>query len=235
MIIIYSITNLINNKRYIGISQNYEDRKRVHLWALKNNKHKNEKLQNSVNKYGLDNFKFEILKKVETDNRIEALKIENYYIKKYDSYNNGYNKSLGFEGSTLLKISEETKEKHRMMMINNKIWLNRKHTEEAKIKIGNAHRGKKLSDKTKQKLSDAKKGKFKGKDNPFFNKKHTEETKEKLRKTNGNPIICIETDEEFQSINQCAKKMNLDRKAIERVLKGVYKQTKGYTFKYISH
>lgn len=235
MVIIYSITNLINNKRYIGISQNYEDRKRVHLWALKNNKHKNEKLQNSVNKYGLNNFKFEILKRVETDNRIEALKIENYYIKKYDSYNNGYNKSLGFEGSTLLEVSDETKEKHRMMMINNKIWLNRKHTEEAKIKIGNAHRGKKVSDKTKQKLSDAKKGKFKGKDNPFFNKKHTEETKEKLRKANGNPIICIETNEEFQSINQCAKKMNLDRKAIERVLKGVYKQTKGYTFEYISH
>ena len=233
MIIIYSITNLVNDKRYIGISQNYEDRKRVHLWALKNKKHKNEKLQNAVNKYGLENFIFEILEEIEIDSRIEALKYENFYINLYDSFRNGYNKSQGFDGSTLQIQSDKTKEKHRQLMLNNKIWLNKHHTEETKKKIGKIHKGKILSNSTKEKISKSRKGKYKGNGNPFYGKHHTEETKQILREKRGNKIICIETKKVFQSINQCAKEMNLDRKAIERVCKGVYKQTKGYTFKYL--
>ena len=33
MFVIYSITNKINNKRYIGVTTNFYNRKRVHLWA----------------------------------------------------------------------------------------------------------------------------------------------------------------------------------------------------------
>ena len=118
-------------------------------------------------------------------------------------------------------------------MLNNKIWLNKHHTEETKKKIGKIHKGKILSNSTKEKISKSRKGKYKGNENPFYGKHHTEETKQILREKRGNKIICIETKKVFQSINQCAKEMNLDRKAIERVCKGVYKQTKGYTFKYL--
>lgn len=80
MVVIYSITNKINNKKYIGISQQYEIRKRKHLWALQNNKHDNEKLQNAFNKYGEENFLFEILEKLDyTLNRIQVLTIEHNY------------------------------------------------------------------------------------------------------------------------------------------------------------
>ena len=233
MIIIYSITNTINNKRYIGISQDYKNRKRVHEWAMKNNKHRNIKLQRAVNKYGYDNFKFEILKEIETDDRIKALVLENKYILKYDTYKNGYNQSEGFEGSTLQKYSEERLEKMRVNMLGNTIWEGRKHTEEAKVKIGKAHKGKTVSLKTRKRISEARKGKSIGENNHFYGKSHTEETKSKKRKKNGKPIICIETSIKYDSINQCAKDMSLDRKAIERVLGGKYKQTKGYTFKYI--
>ena len=233
MIIIYSITNTINNKRYIGISQDYKNRKRVHEWAMKNNKHRNIKLQRAVNKYGYDNFKFEILEEIETDDRIKALVLENKYILKYDTYKNGYNQSEGFEGSTLQKYSEERLEKMRVNMLGNTIWEGRKHTEEAKVKIGKAHKGKTVSLKTRKRISEARKGKSIGENNHFYGKSHTEETKSKIRKKNGKPIICIETSIKYDSINQCAKDMSLDRKAIERVLGGKYKQTKGYTFKYI--
>lgn len=233
MIIIYSITNTINNKRYIGISQDYKNRKRAHEWAMKNNKHRNIKLQRAVNKYGYDNFKFEILEEIETDDRIEALTLENKYIIKYDTYKNGYNQSEGFEGSTLQKYSEERLEKMRVNMLGNTIWEGRKHTEEAKAKIGKAHKGKTVSLKTRKRISEARKGKSVGENNHFYGKNHTEETKSKIRKKNGKPIICIETSIKYDSINQCANDMNIDRKAIERVLNGKYKQTKGYTFKYI--
>lgn len=32
---VYSIKNIKNGKRYIGVSQQIETRKRVHFWALK--------------------------------------------------------------------------------------------------------------------------------------------------------------------------------------------------------
>ena len=57
---IYKITNNINNKFYIGSSKNITKRFKEHKWRLKNNKHPNNKLQNSWNKYGEENFKFEV-------------------------------------------------------------------------------------------------------------------------------------------------------------------------------
>ena len=61
MFVIYSITNKINNKRYIGVTTNFYNRKRVHLWAMKNLKHKNEKLLEAVKKYGFENFSIDII------------------------------------------------------------------------------------------------------------------------------------------------------------------------------
>lgn len=41
---IYCFRNIINNKRYIGKSNNINHRKNQHLSKLRNNKHKNFKL-----------------------------------------------------------------------------------------------------------------------------------------------------------------------------------------------
>lgn len=58
---IYSITNTINSKKYVGSSQNVFKRIIVHKRLLKTSKHHSKKLQNSYNKYGLCNFTFEVL------------------------------------------------------------------------------------------------------------------------------------------------------------------------------
>lgn len=55
---IYQIKNSINNNIYIGSSVNIRTRFKTHLNLLKKNKHENLKLQNAVNKYGLENFEF---------------------------------------------------------------------------------------------------------------------------------------------------------------------------------
>ena len=60
---IYKFTNLINNKIYIGSSNNIPERYINHISMLKNNCHTSIHLQRAYNKYGINNFKFEILEK----------------------------------------------------------------------------------------------------------------------------------------------------------------------------
>jgi len=62
---IYTITNLTNNKIYVGYSTNLYSRKYEHFGLLKKNKHGNKYLQNAVSKYGLENFKYEVLEECE--------------------------------------------------------------------------------------------------------------------------------------------------------------------------
>lgn len=58
---IYKITNILNNKIYIGSSNNIEERLINHKSMLRNNSHTSIHLQRAYNKSNIDNFKFEIL------------------------------------------------------------------------------------------------------------------------------------------------------------------------------
>ena len=90
---VYKITNLINNKVYIGITvKDIELRYNEHLKCSKS-----YPLYNAFNKYGRENFCITILEKCST--REEACSLEKYYIKKYNStdHNFGYNQTTGGE------------------------------------------------------------------------------------------------------------------------------------------
>lgn len=107
---IYCITNIKNNKRYIGQSVNIKKRFYSHRYSLKKQIHINKHLQSAWNKYGRDNFKFEILKECSRD---ELNKYEIEFIKKYDTTNpqKGYNHELG--GRKNKKVSLHSKLKRR--------------------------------------------------------------------------------------------------------------------------
>ena len=62
---VYKITNLVNGKVYIGSSVNIKSRKWKHFYSLSHNKHQNQHLQRAYNKYGKENFSFEILKHID--------------------------------------------------------------------------------------------------------------------------------------------------------------------------
>lgn len=100
MIGIYRITNIIDNKCYIGKSLNIEGRINDHKINRRSNKH----LQNAIKKYGIENFTFEILEECTKDNYSER---EIYWIEYYDSMNNGYNETSGGEFEPGYKWSEE--------------------------------------------------------------------------------------------------------------------------------
>ena len=65
---IYQIRNVETNQIYIGSAVNLKRRWGTHKTALKKNKHHSTILQNSYNKYGINNFKYTILIICSTDN-----------------------------------------------------------------------------------------------------------------------------------------------------------------------
>jgi group I intron endonuclease len=112
--IIYKATNIINGKHYIGqTTQNLKKRKIAHKTEAKQNK-KNMYFHNALNKYGFDNFEWEII--CECSSKNEMNKIEEEQIKKYNSQNKkyGYNLLPGGKSSSGFHLTEECKNKIRI-------------------------------------------------------------------------------------------------------------------------
>lgn len=121
---IYTITNLINGKIYVGYSSDLFQRKREHKRDFKYKKHGNDYIQKAVNKHGIDNFKFEILEECDKEFLCSQ---ENYWCNMLNTHNRefGYNIAptspncrCGHSEYTKLKLSVSKKgvklsEEHR--------------------------------------------------------------------------------------------------------------------------
>lgn len=75
---IYKITFNGTNKFYIGSTINFKRRKMCHIYNLRNGI-ANRKMQNTYNKYGESNIEFEILEKIQVNDRNELYDIEGKY------------------------------------------------------------------------------------------------------------------------------------------------------------
>lgn len=112
MIGIYSITNTVNGKRYIGKSINLKARWYQHKWSIKcGNKGKdtNRHLFNAVKKYGIDAFKFEVLTTFPTVCEKSLFEAELFYIDKYRTTERDFGYNLRRDSSTKCIVHEETK------------------------------------------------------------------------------------------------------------------------------
>lgn len=94
MLMVYKITNQINNKSYIGSTirgyKRWDEHKKDAFNPQSN--HYNYPLYRAFRKYGIENFKFEILKQDFID--IEEMQLfEQQMIYQFDSLNNGYNQT----------------------------------------------------------------------------------------------------------------------------------------------
>lgn len=198
---VYSITNIVNNKIYIGSSVNLKSRKYNHFSNLSKGVHENKYLQDAYIKYSKDNFKWEVLEYVDYEEDKKVLKSivlsrEQYWMDFFKSYirDNGYNISptaencLGVRHGALTrkrmsqaskgrKVSDETRAKKSET--NKRLGLKppsnkgKKHSKEHRDKISKAHIGKKISEETRLRMSQASKG-----------RKLSEETKLKLSQAN---------------------------------------------------
>jgi group I intron endonuclease len=147
--IIYKITNSINDKVYIGQTvESLKKRWNRHTWVC-TIKRDAMAITNAIVKYGKENFSIEEIDKA--DDIEELNKKEIYYINLYKSMSpNGYNLTSG--GSNK-RLSEETK---RKISKSNK---GRKASEETIKKLSESHKGIKMSEESRNKLSMTNKGK----------------------------------------------------------------------------
>lgn len=117
---IYLIRNTVNNKCYIGQSIRLRTRLQDHYSTAISDKCQNQKdrmiLYKAIEKYGIDNFEYEILFSEDTKdfNNIKRVldNLEKQYISEYNSYvPNGYNQTIGGDAGVLgLKMNEQQKE-----------------------------------------------------------------------------------------------------------------------------
>jgi group I intron endonuclease len=93
---IYKITNKLNGKSYIGFDICYPKRIKQHY--RDSQKGKKSPLCEDIRKYGWENFSKDLL--YQSWDPRHCLKVmENYFIIENNSYDNGYNRTLGGNGS----------------------------------------------------------------------------------------------------------------------------------------
>ena len=94
---IYCYVNKTNGKKYIGQTNNLERRKKQHIQdsihCFQGHEISYElPFHRAIRKYGIDNFEYNILEIIDTENWDEVNKLESYYIRKENTMApNGYN------------------------------------------------------------------------------------------------------------------------------------------------
>ena len=146
---IYLITNIVNNKHYVGRSNDCSTRISKHKSSLNKKKHHNIHLQNAWNKYGASNFMFEVLEEYDA----ELLpSFENWWSNMLNSHNRlyGYNVEPTSPNGKI-KLSIETIEKIRKSNTGKIV------SQETKSKLRILNKGKKATLETILKLKNNKK------------------------------------------------------------------------------
>lgn len=175
--IIYKLINIVNKMFYIGQTwKSLSDRMNSGRGYTNC-----ARLNNAINKYGIENFKYEVLTFCGTQCTADYWEI--YFIEKYD----GRNPEIGYNlktGGSAGKHSIETKEKMAKSHIGINTWMKGKNlSPETKLKLSKSlmgkNLGKKTSDETRKKLSAAKLGK----PSPFKGKTQSRESRAKMSKS----------------------------------------------------
>ncbi len=181
--VIYKIINLVNDKFYVGSTNNKNERFRTHRNKLRRGVHHCAHLQASWNKYGEKKFVFCVVQNVPNEASLQAAEDVwlTEHVGKQHCYNAGTRSGAPMRGRTGDKhpsfgkpiteeqrqqISQTLKEFYAQDYANHPR-VGKQHTEETKAKISASKKanpvayweGKERSEETKAKISEAQRGK----------------------------------------------------------------------------
>lgn len=202
---VYMHRNMINDKKYIGITCQKPERRWQNGYG-----YKTKYFYNAIQKYGWDNFEHIVLHdnlSFEDAKQLEIKYITELHTCIYDSECNGYNATFGGDGCVGYKHSKETKKKFKNRIISeetrrkisitvSKANKGRIVSEETRRKLSKAITGRIVSQETREKISNAQKG-----------RKLTEEWKQHISKQHlDNPRYnCVEINQIDKDTNKIIK------------------------------
>jgi len=224
----YTIENVKNGRFYLGSTKNLKKRKADHFRLLNSGKHTNSYLQADWNKHSPEDFVFKVLTRTSVSKILheEQTLLDEFYDHQKLCYNfcvtagstEGIKKGP-MSDSQKQKISSALKGKPKPESYKIKLSkrmkgmvgalhpaFGRNHSEESKLKMSEAKLGRRLSEKTKNKMSS---------NHP--NKKSIVARRAGFEK-------------HFSSLAEAAKELNLHQANISAVLSGRYKHTGGWFF-----
>ena len=218
---IYTITNMINGKKYVGQT--------IQSLASRWNNHKQDtKCPNFVihiamDKYGIENFKFEAIDESAT-NIDELNDLEEFYILFYNTFRgNGYNMTSGGEGYL---ISDETRKKMSQSKIGNIINLGKTHSKETKRKISESNKGNtncvgyKHTKEAKKNMSEYHQGRT------GIQSKNSKKVIQ-IDKDTGEEIAC------WFSMNEIRRELNVSDGEVSKCCNNKAKSAGGYIWKFL--
>lgn len=141
---VYSITNLVTGKRYIGsTSQNFKKRWRLHRSELRRGKHHSPRLQNAWNRYGEAAFEFAIVEQCDPRWCVAQEQVFIDFWKSADT-NHGYNIAPTAGSARGRTATLETREKL------SKLRTGRVNSPETRARISASKRGQRMTDEAKR-------------------------------------------------------------------------------------
>jgi group I intron endonuclease len=248
---IYRIKNTITNKYYIGCTIQNDIQKR---WSSHRQLAKKDKgctaLKEAFKKYGIDNFKFEIL--IICFNE-DCFKYEKEYIKKYNSLvPNGYNISEGGNGGALFKGKHHSEETKLLLRNKSKEYHNNpenkeSHSKKIKEAMEKSEKWKKALAEgrvsqnrkgKKYKMSDSDKEKISKRLKEYFNKGNNI-NKEKISRIMtekfGKKVIQYDINNiyinSYPSISEAVRQTGVSRTSIQYCISGRLKTGGGFIWK----
>ncbi len=239
---IYRINNKLNNEFYIGRTTTTVNKRFVnHRYEARRNKI-DCAIYRAMRKYGTENFEAIEVEKVTANTKGELSdkldELEMHYIAHFKPV---YNSAPGGIGRTGVSWTEERREKFRELMSGeNNPNFGKEMSEETRQKLSDALKGRVISEESRKKRSETMKGVPK-----------TEETRIKMREAASKRTNKMPTGKEhhnsksiaqydlegnlintFESIHQAAKELSIQPNGICLCCKGKLKKSGGYVFRY---
>lgn len=182
---IYRATNKVNQKVYIGFTAHWPQRINGHAYDCRYGNADNKAFYNAINKYGWDAFEWHAI--YQSQDFEHTLKVmEPHFITEYRSWVgfedcNGYNITLGGEGTRGWKRSSELIESHRQQLKGRKQSAEHVTKRVATMKqhpnFGKSNLGKKRSQESCEKSRQAMLGKPKSESHKLSMKNRPQDTK----------------------------------------------------------